>query len=203
MDYRSYLIEEACRLASYIALYRRLKERRADRTSEMNLAPAFFSLVFDALNSAIIHQVNNLFDDKAECGIFNFLKFIENNRDIFRRDRLECRVKHPDAQWISEKKPITFKMIQEDRKSIRNLDCLQSVKTRRDKYYAHFDKKYFFDRDRLEGDAPITWRDFNQVLALLEEIINRYSSSYDGQLFPLEPTNIKDVDYLLDRLHKS
>jgi len=86
--YRSYLIEEGCRLASYIALYRRLEERRADRTREMNLAPAFFGLVFDVLDSAIIHWVNNLFDEKAERGIFNFFKFIEHNRNIFMIDLL-------------------------------------------------------------------------------------------------------------------
>ncbi len=186
VTYRSYLIEEACRLASYIALYRRLEERKVDRIYEMNLAQAFFQVVFDALNSVIIHQVNNLFDENAERGIFNFLTFIEKNRDIF-----------------AIKLPITFKMIKEDRKKIRDLACLQSFKTRRDKYYAHFDKKYFFDREGLERDAPITWGDFKKLLELLEEIVNRYSSSYDGQVSALKPININDVDLLLDRLHKS
>lgn len=200
--YRTYLIEEACRLASYIALYRRLEERRADRTYEINFAPAFFWLVFDALNSAIIHWVNNLFDEKAKRGIFNFLTFIEHNRDIFEIEQLRRRVKKPDAQWILEKEPITLAMVDEDRKHIKSLPCLQSFKTRRDKYYGHFDKKYFFDRERLERDAPITRGDFNKVVELLEDIVNRYSSSYDGQLFPLELANINDIDHLLDRLHK-
>lgn len=201
--FRSFLKEEALLLVSFIAVYRRLQERRTDRLNEMNLAPAFFSLVFDALNSAIIHKVHNLFDEKGERGIFNFLKFIENNRDIFTIDRLKCRVKKPIAEWISEKKPVTFEMIEEDKKNIRNLACLQSFKTRRDKYYAHFDKKYIFNLERLGEDAPIIWGDFKNIRELLGELIDRYSSAYDGQLFVLEPINSHDIDGLLDRLHES
>jgi len=117
-------------------------------------------------------------------------------------DLLKGRVKNPDAKWILEKKSITFEMIEEDRNNIRGLACLQRFKVRRDKYYAHFNKKYFFNRTQLEKDAPITWDDFKTILEILEEIVNRYSSLFDGQLSVLEPINIKDVDYLLDRLHE-
>lgn len=52
-EYRKYLVEELGRLASYVRLYRRLHERRADRFNEMNIAPAFFVTTIDALFSAI------------------------------------------------------------------------------------------------------------------------------------------------------
>jgi hypothetical protein len=71
-EYRKYLHDEIVRLASYIRLYRHLHERRTDRLAEMNLAPAFFSLVIDALFSAIVLWVDKLFDKKSERGYGTF-----------------------------------------------------------------------------------------------------------------------------------
>jgi hypothetical protein len=201
-DYRYYLQYEASRLASYVALYRRLYERRVDRLEEMSIAPAFFSVTADAPFSAIILWTDKLFDEHAERGIFNFLKFVEHHRDIFTIEHLKRRRNYPDGHWMLDRDPIARQTINEHRKSIQNLDCLKSFKTRRDKFHAHFDKKYFFDRKRLADEAPLTWGDLEKVIEALADIINHYSADYDGQLFSLEPMNIKDLDYLLDRLHE-
>ena len=48
-EYRKHLISEAMRLTQYVVVYRTLEERRSDRLSEMNMAPAFFGTVIDAL----------------------------------------------------------------------------------------------------------------------------------------------------------
>jgi hypothetical protein len=50
-EYRHYLTTEAIHLASFIALFRKLYERRVDRLDEMNIAPAFFGVVTEALLS--------------------------------------------------------------------------------------------------------------------------------------------------------
>jgi hypothetical protein len=201
-EYRCYLKYEASRLASYVFLYRRLHERRVDRLDEMNIAPAFFQLTTDALKSAVILWVGKLFEDKAERGIFNFLKFIEHNKGIFEIGELKRRKGYPDGHWMLDREPITSKTIEEHRKRIKNLQCLQNFKTQRDKFFAHFDKRYFFDRERLDQEAPLTWGDLEIVIESLKDIINHYSSAYDGQLLALKPININDLDRLLDRLHK-
>lgn len=58
---------------------------------------------------------------------------------------------------------------------------------RRDKFHAHFDKRYFFDRSRIAVDAPLKWSDLDQAMELLKDILNRYSSAYDGEVFILNP----------------
>lgn len=201
-NYRLFLKEEAALLASFVALYRRLHERRADRLIEMNIAPAFFGVVIEALVSCIILWVGKLLDKHGERGIFNFLTFIEHNIDIFEIEQLKRRLMNPAAQWIFEKEAITLERIDEDRNIIQSLSGLQSFKTRRNKFYAHFDKNYFFDRERLAEEAPLTWGDLQKVIDIISEIFNRYSSAYDGQLFVLRPDNINDLDQLLDRLHE-
>lgn len=63
---RESLKEEATRLASYIRVYRLLYERRNDRFEEMNIAPAFFSVVTDGLLSAIVLWFDKLFDENSD-----------------------------------------------------------------------------------------------------------------------------------------
>lgn len=199
-EYRHYLIYEATRLASYVNLFRRLHERRVDRLEEMNIAPAFFQVTTDALLSAIILWANKLFDERGKRGIFNFLMFVEHNRNILAIEQLKRRKNYPDGHWMLDLDPITLETINGDRKRIQNLGCLQGVKNLRDKFYAHFDQEYFFDRERMAGEAP-TWGDLERVILVISDLINRYSAAYDGELFVLELENINDLDHLLDRLH--
>jgi len=201
-QYREYLHQEATRLASYIALYRRLHDLRAERFDEMNIAPAFFQVVIDALFSVIVLWAYKMFDEKSERGLANFLKFCEYNLEIFELKELQRRRKYPDGHWmLKDRKPVTIETINEDRERIRKLESLPSFKLRRDKFHAHFDKKYFFDRKKVVKEAPLKWSDLTQLVEAMKNIINGYSADYDGTLYALEPINVTDVDYLLDRLH--
>ena len=40
-------------------------------------------------------------------------------------------------------------------------------------------------------------------MELFKDILNRYSAAYDGEVFQIEPLNIDDLNYLLDRLHQT
>jgi hypothetical protein len=44
--------------------------------------------------------------------------------------------------------------------------------------------------------------DLENVIETMADIINKYSSAYDGNLFSVVPFNITDVGHLLDRLHR-
>src|SRR3989338_9340049 len=90
-EYREFLVEEFGKLASYVRLYRRLHERRADRLNELNIAPAFFLTTIDALFSAIVLWVDKLFGERSERGLVNLLNFIEQHRDVFDIKELQRR----------------------------------------------------------------------------------------------------------------
>ncbi|MGP0593925.1 AbiU2 domain-containing protein [Nitrospira sp. T9] len=201
-EYRHYLVYEATRLTSFVALFRKLHERRGDRLEEINIAPAFFQVVTEALLSGIVLWVDKLFDEHGKRSIFNFLTFVEYNRNILTVEQLKRRNKYPSDHWMLARDPISLKTVKEDRELILRLVCLQNFKTLRDKFYAHFDKEYFFDRDRMREMAP-TWGDLEEVVKVISQVINRYSVAYDGREFLLEPENINDLDSLLDRLYKS
>ena len=201
-EYRDHLRSEIGRLGDYIALYRRLHERRADHVAEINFAPAFFSVVTDALFSAIVLWVDKLCDEKGQRGIFDFLAFIEHNLSMFAIEQLKRRRNYQEGHWMLDRDEITIKNIGADRERIRNLDCLKSFEIRRDKFHAHFDKDYFFDRERLTDEAPITWGDSEKVVKVLSDVMNYYSAAYDGNYFELTSSNINDLDYILSTLRK-
>ncbi|GJL69326.1 MAG: hypothetical protein NPIRA06_19610 [Nitrospirales bacterium] len=200
-EYRHFLVYEATRLASFVALFRKLHERRGDRLEEINIAPAFFQVVTEALLSGIVLWVDKLFDEHGKRSIFNFLTFVEYNRDILTVEQIKRRKSYPDGHWMLNRNPITLETVKEDRERIQRLTCLQNFKTLRDKFYAHFDKEYFFDRERMREMAP-TWGDLDEVVEVISQVINRYSVAYDGQEFSLQLANINDLDSLLNRVYR-
>jgi hypothetical protein len=202
--YRESLRQEGVRLACFIRVYRLLYERRADRLKEMNIAPGFFQTVADALFSAIVLWIDKLFAEDSQRGLHNLLNWIEQHHRIFSIEALKDRRALPDGHWLVERaQGIHFKTIQKDRSSITSFAALTSFRLRRDKFHAHFDKRYFDDRQKIAEEAPLKWADLDQAIELFKDILNRYSGAYDGEVFHIEPLNANDLNYLLDCLHQA
>ncbi|MFZ5585091.1 MAG: hypothetical protein ACOZHQ_04085 [Thermodesulfobacteriota bacterium] len=202
-NYRQALREEAARLTSYIAVYRKLIELQQTRIDEMNIAPAFFQIVIDSLHSSIIIWSEKLLNKNSQRGLYNFLTFCGNNLNLFSISELQRRREYPDDHWMLDREPITIEDVNNDKQRIANLAALKYLKLRRDKVHAHFDKEYFFNKIKISIDAPIKWSDLTEIIQVMEETINLYSSSYDGNLFSLHAINNTDIELLLDRLHSA
>lgn len=204
-EYRESLHQEIRYLASFITLFRHLYDKRCDRIKELNIAPAFFQTVEHALFTGIIHLSCNLFDRKAnrgERGFKDFLIFVEKNIVMFSIEALRKRRDKPDDYWFSRQKSITLVDIQNHRDKIANFVVLRHISTRRNKRYGHFDKEYFLDKDRLHKETPIKWGELDEIKDLASDILTTYSVAYDGSEYFSEPTNIKDIDIILNILHK-
>lgn len=197
-DYRKYLREEIHRFRDCVAVYRQIQERLADMSDVINQAPAFFGTVERSLFTSIVLWGDKLFDEKGERGFFNFLTFVENNRKWLTTAELQRRKGYPDGHWMLDNRiPITAESIEHDRQIIRSLEVLKSFRVRRDKFHGHFDKKYFFDREKLQADAPIRWGDLEVAANAMIDIINGYSADFDGAFFASDTLNIDDLDVLL------
>jgi hypothetical protein len=200
-EYRKYLSYEVHQLTSYITLYRTLHERKNDRIEEMNMAPAFFGIAIDAIYVSIILWTSNLFSPRSERGFLNFLTMIENNIGIFSKKSVMKRknIAKDDllfrrGQW----KALSVKEISGFKDEISENLILRKFEHRRDKFYAHFDKKYFFNRKRLSEDAPLTWNELDEIKSLASRIFNKCSTAFDGTHQEFEVININDVNGLLD-----
>jgi AbiU2 len=201
--YRENLKGEAMRLACFIRVYRLLQDRRVDRLRELNITPCSFQTVEGALFSAIVLWIDKLFSEDAGRGLHNFLKVVENHQAVFSIEAFQRHRRLSDGDWRLKRDPVDYAMIAADRETIINFEPLKSFRLRRDKFHAHFDKRYFIDRSRIAEEAPLKWSDLDQAMELFKKILNRYSAAYDGGVFHVEPPNANDLNYLLDCLHKA
>lgn len=202
-EYRKYLREEIHRFRDHVAVYRHIQNQKDKRLDIVNLAPAFFGMVESALFTSIVLWADKLFDEKGECGLFNFLTFIEYNRKWLVTSELQRRRSYPDDHWmLKNRTPITLESIEEDRQKIRSLEALKSFRLRRDKFHGHFDKNYFFDRKRLQNEAPIKMSDLNEAGKVMGGVLNDYSVDFDGNSYAWESINIDDIDHLLRKAER-
>jgi hypothetical protein len=203
-DYRKHLRTEIHRFCDSASVYRQISERTQDHLEELNLAPAFFRTVEDTLFTTIVLWADKLFDERGERGLFNFLTFIEYNRDWMTTAELQRRRAYPDDHWMLQGRiPITAKSIEEDRTKIRSLEALKSIRIRRDKFHGHFDKDYFFDRSRLQNEAPLHWKDVDAAAEVMGALLNDYSVDFDGEMFSWTTMNIDDLRHLLRAAKRS
>lgn len=205
-EYRDALQREVGRFRDAASVFRQINQRKNDFLRELNIAPAFFNIVEDALFTTIILWIDKLTDEKGQRGLFNFLAFIENNRDWMTVKELQRRRNYPDDHWMLRPEhrgpPITAKSIEVDKEKLRRLTALKSINLRRDKFQAHFDADYFFDRTKLQTEAPITWENLEEAGATISVMLNEYSADFDGNTHEAESINIGDLSALLRAARK-
>lgn len=203
--YRKNLVKEIITLFSYISIYKSLAEARENRLEEINFAPAFFGSVTQSLYTSIILWISKLFDKNSERGIYNFLLFVEGNLSLFSKKHYKQYKSISDDDWRFTKigwTELTLTELNKFKQIINKNKILINVKHQRDKFYAHFDDKYFFSLDKLYIDAPIKWNDFYAIKKILDNIINRISVAYDGTAYSFDVVNINDVKGILDTIKK-
>jgi len=205
-EYRAALNTEIGRFRDAASVLRQISERTHDYLAELNLAPAFFHTVENSLLTKVILWADKMFDEKGERGLFNFLSLIENNREWMTIQELQRRKNYEDGHWMlrpeNRGQPITAQSIEEDRQRVRGLAALRSISLLRDKFHAHFDEDYFFDRDKLQAEAPIDWAGLTEVGNVMTTMLNNYSADFDGELFAGEAIGIDDLTRLLHAARK-
>jgi hypothetical protein len=153
---------------------------------------------------SVVLWIDKLFAEDSQRGVHNFLGWIEQHQRLFSVDALKRRRALPDDHWLLERAlSVTHKTVKKDRSAIASFEALKSFRTRRDKFHAHFDRRYFDDRKRIAQEAPLKWSDLDKAMELFKDILNRYSAAYDGGVFHIEPLNVNDLNDLLDYVRRA
>jgi len=203
--YRKHLSDEVIKLSGFISIYRTLNEKKNDRLDAMNFAPAFFGNVITSLYTSIVLWTSKLFDPKSERGFVDLMNFAESNIGLFSKSKFMTRNSVKKDYWLFKTggwKALSVQEIQAHRTEIANCEALNNIHHQRDKFHAHFDKEYFFNRGKMNEDAPVTWNNLEEIRALMDKILNRYSSAFDGSGLSITAVNIEDVSGLLDVVQK-
>lgn len=205
--YRAAFRREGQRLVVYVGILRYLHERRRDRLAELNIAPSFFTAVIDSLLRAVVVLAHNLLIGGSESAVSlrTFLRFVSDHREeLFTSEAWARRRGVPaDHEWLEGRTFPTAATVRADRKRVTALaEGSHALNLLRNKGIAHFDPEYFTSPSKLRKAAPIRWSDVNAVCAVFAEMLNKYTTAYDGNSLEFKPMNMLDVEHVIEALRQ-
>lgn len=194
---------EGHKFTMFTTVYRYLHERRHDSLDALNVAPAFFQTVLVALREVIIITAHKMVvgDRGGELSLKSFLTFVGSNLGLFSTEAYRTRQGFPANAWqVQRHEAPTLATVRADRRRLSTLGAVSSLRLLRNKYHAHFDPDFFVDPDRLGEAAPLRWQDLTDIRSTVEEILNRYSAAFNGNVFAFQSMNARDAEYVIDAL---
>ena len=182
---------------SYLLL-KKLKESKKEYLDVMNISPSFYAIVIHSLESTFIMGLSKLYDNDTEAmSIHKIINTCENFAKLFPSFHVnDYQGEDGNTTVYSEKITIDIhKDIKEMRKLIQNLEKeIYSLKGRRDKFYAHNDKKYFANIHRLVQDHPLNYNDIELLINTIGKILNKLLGDLSGEVYLTYHKNYDDIE---------
>lgn len=111
-------------------------------------------------------SLHRLVDRRGERNIFHFIDFME--RDV---GKIQWKRK-PDLSFFSD-----------CRAKLSAISVsIDHLKTRRDKFFAHYDKRFFYEPDKMDVDCPFTSQDAIEVVRALQFVVAGASEAFAGAI---------------------
>jgi len=195
------LLKELYQLNNFHLLNKHLKKKtgNSEDLAAMNRAPGFFQLSLSAFQNAAVMGLAKLYEPscRGSMNLNKFLNIIEGNHKAIFLNDLSTKEK------LNQSLDIDNTTVQIHREEIKNHErIIENLLAWRDKSFAHNDKKYIFNREMLSKDFPITYKEFENLIELADEILNTYKIGYSGSQTHIIPSNAFDVDVVLEELKK-
>jgi len=187
-DYRESLHTELQTLHSMIDVIGQIDN--LDSVEFRRCSPAFYKFCRFSLIGTVVMWASKLFTeshDKKEINSLKFMRFADSNYK-----RLFGAPDYSKKSWSISKEQ-HFKYLDD----VEQLVHFKELETIRNKYYAHFDKQYFFDQSVLFESNKITLSQIDCRTIRFHEILMNYSKAYDGKYFVLKIHNINDFKHLM------
>ncbi|MCL2202513.1 MAG: hypothetical protein FWB88_01040 [Defluviitaleaceae bacterium] len=193
-----------------LLVHKQLNDCRETYLDEMNYSPGFFSVASISILHEMYITVAKLFDaDKDSLSVVNILNTCEQNQNYFHtefRYVFHCagdEEREPEVICT----PTNFPAKITDAKSelARLQPVIKNLTARRDKYYAHIDKKYVLKPNELWKNAPLTYNDVDTLL----EYAGRVCNMLQIHITPTRSTtvthhsNTTDLHILLDFIQRN
>jgi hypothetical protein len=174
------------RLEIYKYLQDCIKDNRIDA---LNVAPAFFRNIQEALLTDIILGLDKLYTDgkDAKRSLVHYLRQVKMHFNS-----LKPAIETFSAELI-EHQLTEIGLVR---------PLLSNLKIQRDRFYAHHDPKYFDNPYKLNEDAPLTLSDLSRLTELAKDILH----SHHGGLLNVERlmriVNANDVSFVIKSIQR-
>jgi hypothetical protein len=197
-------IEQELRHAhSKLELQFHLNELRKTHLDELNIAPAFFGMVIQALATDSLMSFSRIFERGAKRStLWQFISFVENNLAIFSKEAFAARNSGSLRYWHAERAITEQTIVEHHRKLKANEKILKNLQYRRNKKLAHADKQFSEFPEKLQHVAPLSYADLGKLAKSAFDILNSYSLAFENTYLTQRPINLFDVDRVLDILKK-
>ncbi|WP_449603779.1 AbiU2 domain-containing protein [Paenibacillus sp. Marseille-Q9583] len=187
LEFMEQLFKEIYHSNNKLNLHLYMHNKFVDNQGVSDIAISYFVITMDSLFNDMVIQVFKIFDKNGYGTIFKFLNLIEANPHLFTDKKIYKKAQADREKYENEKK-----------------ESINIIRTWRNQLYAHYDKKYFLEKDRLKlaEDAPMLLQDIIDLLNMAVETINYYSGLLDFARFSLiTPEITKDADKLFESLN--
>ena len=152
----------------------------------INLAPGFFTIVMHSLLTTILLTLARLYDDREEVSLKKLIS--------------QCS-KYASLDNDSENIQKLRQLIDEANADIEKLSsAIVNLESRRDKIYAHNDKSYFNQTQKMLDDFPIQQQELEKLLNLAGNFVFYLQNIFDVQPIMPYSENSDDLAKLLQRV---
>ncbi|EOW9364562.1 hypothetical protein AB2359_17555 [Vibrio cholerae] len=127
---------------------------------DMIRANPLMSLMVESIQIDCVMTVSKLIErGRGDRTFQKFLAFVETN-----------------IKAISKVYPaINTALVNEQRALLQSVENqVSSILTQRDKYFAHADKQYFFEQNKIIEDFPDTYNELVQIIRVLQSIAGKH-----------------------------
>lgn len=186
-------------------LFKQLKKSKQKYLDVMNISPAFFTIVNHSLEYTFIMGLSKLYEyDNKTMSIHKIINICENCADLFPNSR-EIVYQGEDGNTVVYTDKITID-IHNDIREMRNLvgsldNQINSLKGRRDKFYAHNDKGYFANIDKLVKEYPINYNDLDLLISTADKVLNKLLSDLCGEGYLTYHKDYNDIEKIMKILN--
>lgn len=206
--YHDRLRDELNTAFTHYEIAKSLREFSHSRRSEFIEALTFFQVTIDANLFAAVMTINRGFIDKRDdcLQLDGFFELVKGNLRLFSTSAFKKRqagkgmspedIKH----WAELRVEITEQMVCEDEARVKSVP-IDNLKSWRNKKLAHIDKQQAMKNTSIIKAKPVTVKEIDAILTILDEILNRYRVAYDGTSWRIGlPPVRQQMEYLMDAI---
>lgn len=133
---------------------------------DMTKANPLMPLMVESLQVDCVMTVAKLIErNRGDRTFQKFLAFVESN------------IKPIEEKYTG----ITNDLVSVHRKELESVEAqISNILTQRDKYFAHADKQYFFEPNKLSKDFPNTYEELIKIIQSLQKIVGEHQKLMTG-----------------------
>lgn len=167
----SYIV--AAELVPALAIYDRLNRALIVDHDDLIEAEPLLHYLHKSLELDVFLTFSKLLDGhRSERNIIKFVNFCDANQK---------KIVLGNASATTNQSTMKELVVKHQKMLAERQDTIVRLTSRRDKYLAHSDKKYFLNLTKLDEDFPVSTKDLVDLVQCFQKIVNDHSMALESK----------------------